>query len=650
MFVYIKKGTAITEAQKETYKDSIVFDENTGTIWTHKKEFGSVDEALAELKYFGSVAGNSGSIAGAAKPGQVLNIKGADDDYVVTEVGTNGVVIKGTAKLTDALAAAKSAGDNATKALDDYKKINDPAVQAAKAQADKGVQDAASALAEAQAKVASVNATANKGIEVVNTDPKNPTVGIKIDETTAGNVKLEVGANGLKASVVIEDVEVPVTDVESSSNAIDVNVEDTVAKIGLKTDNSGNVQFTQTTTGLKGTVTIPVNSVAAASGETAIAVTPTSGDVKINLKTDNSGNVQFSQTANGLKGNVTLTDYTVTASESTPEGVAKRYTLTQNGRKVVDIDIPKDMVVSEGSAIVSGTWNQDTFTPGTGTGKALKLVISTGEELYINVADLVDAYTGGVGINVSDSNVISIELDTKTVETTGSNDTAAFVKVGVNGLELHGVKKYVDDAVSGLKTAVDAYTVNGKAINTNPVLSGADVALTGYTKPTNGVVEATDTVNAAIAKLDKAAADAAAGGVQSFGGETGVITVDTAGATGKVKFAMSGKQLTGEVVNGVTADNTLTANQLVVGNGNKIVKTLANGQAGEILVVGETGLEWQKNTIIKKDGQVITELIIADSEDNSSVLTKEMADKLYVSIEEYNKLKETVDSFSWLEL
>ncbi|ACH62773.1 hypothetical protein SEA_CACTOJAQUE_97 [Mycobacterium phage Cactojaque] len=45
-------------------------------------------------------------------------------------------------------------------------------------------------------------------------------------------------------------------------------------------------------------------------------------------------------------------------------------------------------------------------------------------------------------------------------------------------------------------------TVNGKALSANVTLGGGDVALTGYAAGTAEPVSATDTVNAAIAKLE----------------------------------------------------------------------------------------------------------------------------------------------------
>lgn len=62
----------------------------------------------------------------------------------------------------------------------------------------------------------------------------------------------------------------------------------------------------------------------------------------------------------------------------------------------------------------------------------------------------------------------------------------------------------IADQINAVKDTIDAYTVNGKAISTNPVLNGADVALTGYTAVEGGLVAATDSVNAAINKIDEA--------------------------------------------------------------------------------------------------------------------------------------------------
>ena len=54
------------------------------------------------------------------------------------------------------------------------------------------------------------------------------------------------------------------------------------------------------------------------------------------------------------------------------------------------------------------------------------------------------------------------------------------------------------------KTNIDNYTVNGFKISTNPVLDGADIKITGYSKPsTTGALAAADSVNGALGKLEK---------------------------------------------------------------------------------------------------------------------------------------------------
>ena len=103
------------------------------------------------------------------------------------------------------------------------------------------------------------------------------------------------------------------------------------------------------------------------------------------------------------------------AGKVTVEKSGDSYIVKQNGTQVgVAINVPKDMVVESGE-IVAGTWSSGSFTPGTGTGKALKLVIANGGgTVYIDVADLVDVYTGSTGttvnITIDSSNKISAAL------------------------------------------------------------------------------------------------------------------------------------------------------------------------------------------------------------------------------------------------
>lgn len=108
-----------------------------------------------------------------------------------------------------------------------------------------------------------------------------------------------------------------------------------------------------------------------------------------------------------------------TGSESATNFVS--YTVKQGGATVGTINIPKFLVVKSG-AVVTGTWNgtafaEDATQPGTGTGKAIKLVLNDSEDagtaddvLYINVAELVDVYTAGAGIVITAQNVVKANM------------------------------------------------------------------------------------------------------------------------------------------------------------------------------------------------------------------------------------------------
>lgn len=64
----------------------------------------------------------------------------------------------------------------------------------------------------------------------------------------------------------------------------------------------------------------------------------------------------------------------------------------------------------------------------------------------------------------------------------------------------------VQDQIDAVKEVIDAYTVNGEKISTNPVLNGTHIALDDYTQPggETTAVAPTDTVNQAIAKVENA--------------------------------------------------------------------------------------------------------------------------------------------------
>ena len=120
------------------------------------------------------------------------------------------------------------------------------------------------------------------------------------------------------------------------------------------------------------------------------------------------------------------------------EGFLKVYTIKQGGTTVGTINIPKDLVVTSGS-VVKGTWNDGTFTEEeSGSGTALKLVIANQTTpVYINTLDLVKDHTGGNGIAISDTNVISVQI---------AEGSEKFLSVDEKGVKLSGVQAAINKA------------------------------------------------------------------------------------------------------------------------------------------------------------------------------------------------------------
>lgn len=124
-------------------------------------------------------------------------------------------------------------------------------------------------------------------------------------------------------------------------------------------------------------------------------------------------------------------------------------------------------------------------------------------------------------------------------------DAKGLVTAGAN-LEESDIPTLAISKISGLDTALNGKVpttrkVNGKALSENIELFGDDIYV-------NNVSSSGATVDEALEDLYTKVSQAAASGVQSFGGQTGAITVDTANTTnGQVKFSMSSKQLKGTV-------------------------------------------------------------------------------------------------------
>lgn len=241
MFVHVAKKASFDESAQSKYVNSIVFIKDTQEIWTHgtfyaipeayKNKITNLESAVEALQAINSFTTITDGKNSAQATSTAKTIKFTGDDYVTVTVGEGGVTFTGkdwSSDIEDAQTAASTA-------LENYKKENDPKVTAAKEQADKGVADAASALAEAEKKVASVKSGSN-GI-AINGTATDPTVALKIDTTsTKGNVTFTETENGLSANVTVEEVSVPVQSVKSGDKVLKLEGTELSTTIGFKDD------------------------------------------------------------------------------------------------------------------------------------------------------------------------------------------------------------------------------------------------------------------------------------------------------------------------------------------------------------------------------------------------------------------------------
>lgn len=144
-------------------------------------------------------------------------------------------------------------------------------------------------------------------------------------------------------------------------------------------------------------------------------------------------------------------EYSVVKAADTTDYAAVYY-LTKNGVNTgVAINIPKDLFVESGEIVTNPT--------GQPAGKYLKLVLQNQTEpIYINVADLVDAYTNGLGITISANNEISIKIvvgNGLSVDTDGIKMAA--VTTTTNGAMLSSDKIKLD----GIESGAQKNTVTG---------------------------------------------------------------------------------------------------------------------------------------------------------------------------------------------
>ena len=266
-----------------------------------------------------------------------------------------------------------------------------------------------------------------------------------------------------------------------------------------------------------------------------VATTGAAGDVSYSNTIDGTAVTNVDDALDALVtstagGVASKTVYITQTAGSSSDAYSKRYGIYQGSEgstsspdvneKLVDIDIPKDMVVEDGSVVsiffdstdntlhegsISGTDVTAAIvgTSGTATaadaGKYIKLVIanSSGTPLYIKATDLVDIYTAAQGASevqlaISNSNEISASVvaiaaskithDATTVEAALDIIEGDATTVGSIAKAEADAKAYADTKVAALDTSADIALVAEDA--------SGNVSFTQKINETDGIVGA----------------------------------------------------------------------------------------------------------------------------------------------------------------
>lgn len=206
------------------------------------------------------------------------------------------------------------------------------------------------------------------------------------------------------------------------------------------------------------------NEKVASVGATAnggIEIGGTATEPTVGIKLDPASGNAATLSANGLM--VTTPEVKVPVYDIVKDAdsgdYAAIYHLTKDGTNTgAAINIPKDLFVKEGKVVDNPT--------GQPAGKYIELTLQNqANPIYINVADLVDAYTPGNGIEISEANVISAKV------------------VAANGLSV---------GATGIAMALASGTANGAMSSAQfTKLAGIDTGATANTITLNGTATKT---------------------------------------------------------------------------------------------------------------------------------------------------------------
>lgn len=243
--------------------------------------------------------------------------------------------------------------------------------------------------------------------------------------------------------------------------------------------------------------------------------------VKISSKTGNALTLSNVAGEEGLLVEVPApTDYTVTVTESTPEGYAKAYTIAQAATGLsATINIPKDMVVSSGRVVTNPAGQPE------GTYLELTLANATSDKVYINVSDLIEYVTAGadtatIHVNIDSNHQVTANVIDGSIGTTQlTNGAVTTDKIGAKAVTSAKLSDEVNASLANADSALQASDIATGSANGTISVDGDDVAVKGL----GSAAYTNSTAYATAAQGEKA--DSAVQSVAT-GTTNGTISVD----------------------------------------------------------------------------------------------------------------------------
>lgn len=416
------------------------------------------------------------------------------------------------------------------------------------------------------------------------------------------------------ADVVSGQVVTTVTQANGKVSETKANLTDIVmAGYAADTTKTGAIAATDTLEQAFNKLENAVASTTVTNADGSIVVTPPTGSATttdVNVKVD--GTTIVKSTGGALKADLKVaklnaSEVTALSDANVKEAYKLIYATDTNRTAIGDVvKIYKDSALQNvymghmddtlsGQDTTTHESSSSTVVPGTGD-DALCFVYQLANGNYkleaVNVQAFLKETEFKDGLTVDTSNhTVSVKIGNglelgsaaadgnKPVQVKIDSTSESFLTVGENGVKLSGVQNAIDSA----KAAIDAYTVNGKAISTSPVLDGSDINVddTAATK---------ETVKAAITRLDAAAAGAKT--VVAEGTDTGnnmaiVKTTDTTTQADIYTISLSGIAQDSEVVKSVNT-KTPTNGAVTVGGGDIALTGYSKGSSADPVAATDT--------------------------------------------------------------